>query len=77
MAAWLPSCAAAAAQRPQRKRMETGKKVGGRKSHAELWREAVTLAKRWRRASPKTGDRLSYRDISVKLADAGYVNEHG
>ena len=27
----------------QRKRMETGKKVGGRKSHAELWPEAVAL----------------------------------
>ena len=23
----------------QRKRLETGKKVGGRKSHAELWRQ--------------------------------------
>jgi DNA invertase Pin-like site-specific DNA recombinase len=40
----------------QRKRMETGKKVGGRKSHAELWPDAVTLAKRLRRASPKTGN---------------------
>jgi hypothetical protein len=55
----------------------TGKKIGGRKSQAELWPEAVALAKPWRRASPKTGERLSYRDISVKLADAGYVNEHG
>jgi DNA invertase Pin-like site-specific DNA recombinase len=61
----------------QRKRIETGKKVGGRKSHAELWPEAVALAKRLRRASPKTGDRLSYRDISARLADAGHVNERG
>jgi hypothetical protein len=55
----------------QPKRMETGKKVGGRML------SFVALAKRCRRASPKTGERLSYRDISVKLADAGYVNEHG
>ena len=35
------------------------------------------LAKRLRRASPKTGNRMSMRQISVKLAEAGYVNEHG
>jgi DNA invertase Pin-like site-specific DNA recombinase len=61
----------------QRKRLETGKKVGGRKSHAELWPEAVALAKRLRRASPKTGERLSFREISTRLKDAGHVNEHG
>jgi DNA invertase Pin-like site-specific DNA recombinase len=61
----------------QRKRLETGKKVGSRKSHAELWPEAVALAKRLRRASPKTGERLSFREISTRLKDAGHVNEHG
>jgi len=61
----------------QRKRLETGKKVGGRKSHAELWPGAVVLAKRLRRANPKTGDRLSFREISKRLKDAGHVNERG
>ena len=61
----------------QRKRMETGKKVGGRKSHAEQWPETVALAKRLRRASPKTEERLSFREISVRLAEAGHRNERG
>jgi hypothetical protein len=55
--------------------METGKKVGGRKSHAELWPEAVPLATRLRRANPKTGERLLYREISTRLAEAGHRNE--
>ena len=33
----------------ERKRTETGKKVGGRKSHAELWPEVVAEARRLRR----------------------------
>jgi DNA invertase Pin-like site-specific DNA recombinase len=37
----------------ERKRKETGRKVGGRKSHAELWPEVVAEAKRLRRASPR------------------------
>ena len=61
----------------QRKRAETGKKVGGRKSHAEQWPETVTLAKRLRRASPKSGERLSFREISARLAEAGHRNELG
>jgi DNA invertase Pin-like site-specific DNA recombinase len=61
----------------QRKRTETGKKVGGRKSHAELWPEVVAAAKRLRRASPKTGKRLSFREISDRLGDAGHLNERG
>src|SRR5262245_271180 len=59
----------------QRKRLETGKKVGGRKSLAEQWPEAVALARRLRRASPKTGKRLSFREISARLAEAGHPNE--
>jgi hypothetical protein len=35
------------------------------------------LAKRLRRASPKTGERLSFREISNRLKDAGHLNEHG
>jgi hypothetical protein len=39
--------------------------------------EAVRIAKRLRRANPKTGKRLSFRKISVELAAAGYLNERG
>jgi len=53
-----------------------GKKVGGRKSHAELWPEVVAEARRLRRARGKA-DRLSYREISAKLKEAGYCNERG
>jgi DNA invertase Pin-like site-specific DNA recombinase len=60
----------------QRKRIETGKKVGGRKSQAELWPHVVAAAKRLRRASPKTG-RMSFREISVRLEEAGHRNERG
>jgi DNA invertase Pin-like site-specific DNA recombinase len=42
----------------ERKRKETGKKVGGRKSHAELWPEVVAEARGLRRAKGKAG-RLS------------------
>ena len=58
----------------ERKRKETGKKVGGWKSHAELWPEVVAEARRLRRAKGKAG-RLSYREISARLKDAGYSNE--
>jgi site-specific recombinase XerC len=37
----------------------------------------VAEAKRLRRASPKTGDRLSYRQISARLEEAGFLNERG
>jgi hypothetical protein len=33
------------------------------------------MAKRLRRASPKTGERRSLRQISAELAAAGHVNE--
>jgi hypothetical protein len=57
------------------KRKETGKKVGGRNSHAELWPEVVAEARCLRRGKGK-GGRLSYREIS-RLKDAGYCNERG
>ena len=63
---WSQSCAAG-----ESAAKETGPKVGGRKSHAELWPEIVAEAKRLRRASPKTGQRLSFREISDRLEDAG------
>ena len=39
----------------ERKRKETGEKVGGRKSHAELWPEVVAEARRLPRAKGKAG----------------------
>lgn len=60
----------------ERKRKETGH-CEGRKGHGQLRPDVVALAKRLRRASPKTGDRLSYRDIAARLADAGHLNERG
>lgn len=61
------------------RKRETGssrRKVEGRKAHQELRPEVVAEAKRLRRASPKTGERMSYRQISARLAAAGYLNEH-
>jgi hypothetical protein len=49
----------------------------GRKAHVELHPDVVALAKGLRRASPKTGMRLSYRKISAELAEAGHKNERG
>ena len=71
-----------------RKRLETGKCEGrmSRARRAELAGdlqgavmvgEAVRMAKRLRRANPKTGKRLSLRKISAELAAAGYLNERG
>jgi DNA invertase Pin-like site-specific DNA recombinase len=60
----------------ERVRKEHGK-CEGRKSHSEKRPEAVALAKRLHRASPKTGERRSLSKISAELAAAGYLNEHG
>jgi hypothetical protein len=38
----------------------------------ERYPEAVRLAKKLRRANPKTGKRRSLRDISAELAKAGH-----
>jgi DNA invertase Pin-like site-specific DNA recombinase len=51
----------------ERKRRETGK-CEGRKPLAEQFPEAVAMARRLRRASPKTGERMSLRKISAELA---------
>ena len=37
----------------------------------------MKTARRLRRASPKTGERLSFREISARLAEAGHLNERG
>ena len=60
----------------ERKRLITGKKVEGRKSHAELHPEVVALVRQLRRRRPKGGQR-SLRDISAELAQRGIVNERG
>jgi DNA invertase Pin-like site-specific DNA recombinase len=59
-----------------RKRREKGK-CEGRKSHAEKRPGAVALARKLRRANPKTGRRLSLRKVSAALAEAGHLNERG
>jgi DNA invertase Pin-like site-specific DNA recombinase len=64
----------AAARR--RKRMATGEKVEGRKSHAEARPDVVRLAKALARKKPK-GGRLSLRAVAVELAARGYLNERG
>ena len=60
----------------ERQRKELGK-CEGRKTHAELHPDIVALAKKLRRASPKSRDRLSYRKISAQLKKLGFVNERG
>jgi DNA invertase Pin-like site-specific DNA recombinase len=60
----------------RRKRMTTGKKVEGRKSHAELRPNVVKLAKRLARKKPK-GGKLSLRAIAAELAAHGFLNERG
>jgi DNA invertase Pin-like site-specific DNA recombinase len=62
----------AAARR--RKRIATGKKIEGRKSHAEARPEVVRLAKALARKKPK-GGRLSLRAIAAELAGRGVLNE--
>lgn len=59
-----------------RQRREHGK-CEGRKAHAESNPDVVAMAKRLRRANPKTGVRLSFARIGQALADAGHLNENG
>jgi DNA invertase Pin-like site-specific DNA recombinase len=59
----------------ERKRREGGK-CEGRKSHAELRPELVSLVRQLRRKRPKGRER-SLRDISVELAARGHLNERG
>lgn len=59
-----------------RKRRESGK-CEGRKAHRDVRPEVVAIAKRLRRASPKTGERRSLREIGRLLAEAGHLNERG
>ena len=60
-----------------RKSAEAGRRIEGRKGFSVTNPEAVALARRLRRASPKTGERRSLRAIAAMLAEAGHLNEHG
>ena len=60
-----------------RKRVLTGKPVGGQRPHAELRPDVVAMATRLHRANPKTGKRRSLRQISAELAAAGHLNANG
>jgi DNA invertase Pin-like site-specific DNA recombinase len=60
----------------KRKRIATGVKVEGRKSHAEARPDVVKLAKALARKKPK-GGKLSLRAIAAELAARGFVNERG
>jgi DNA invertase Pin-like site-specific DNA recombinase len=59
-----------------RKRKATGRKVEGRKSHAEERPDVVALARTLARKKPK-GGQLSLRAISAELAAQGFLNERG
>jgi DNA invertase Pin-like site-specific DNA recombinase len=59
----------------EQKRKRTGRKVEGRRSHAELRPDAVALAKRL--ARQRKGGRRSLREIAAALEAAGHVNERG
>jgi DNA invertase Pin-like site-specific DNA recombinase len=62
----------------ERKRRETGRKVGGRKNYAEIegGSDMIALAKKLHRY-PVNGKRRSLSDISNELANAGYLSGAG
>jgi hypothetical protein len=75
---------------PESDRGREKEKVQGRKSRLERlqrtgapWeviealQEAAALARRLRRANPRTGKQRSLRTIARELADAGHFNERG
>lgn len=62
----------------ERKRRETGKKVGGRKNYGEMegGSEMIALAKKLHRY-PVNGKRRSLNEIAEELAKAGYLSSAG
>ncbi|TAU47466.1 recombinase family protein [Rhizobium ruizarguesonis] len=62
----------------ERKRRETGKKVGGRKNYAELdgGQDMVVLAKKLHRY-PVNGRHRSLNEVADALAEAGYLSSAG
>lgn len=59
------------------RKRDKGERVEGRTPAHELYPRAVSEAKRLRRASPKTGERMSFRDISARLARDGHLTKAG
>lgn len=59
-----------------RKRLATGMKVEGRKSHSELHPDVVALVRKLRRRRPKGGQR-SHQQITTELAAMGHLDENG
>ncbi len=53
-----------------------GHRIEGRKPYTETNPELVHLAKKLHRRSPKTGKRRTLNDISLKLAEYGFLNGH-
>ncbi len=62
----------------ERKRRETGRKVGGRRNYAEIegGSEMVALARKLHRY-PVHGKRRSLNEVADALAEAGYVSSAG
>jgi DNA invertase Pin-like site-specific DNA recombinase len=62
----------------ERKRRETGKKVGGRQNYAELdgGPEMIALARKLHRY-PVNGRKRTLAEVSKALADAGYLSSAG
>jgi DNA invertase Pin-like site-specific DNA recombinase len=67
----------AKAGKPAHKTLKGKGKCGGRKSLAETSPEAVLMAKRLRRANPKTGECKSFQRIARELAEHGRRLEKG
>lgn len=59
------------------RKRKSGQKVEGRRPLSETHPEATAMAKRLRRASPKTGERRSLRKIAAELAKAGHTAAGG
>ena len=62
---------------PSSKALEIARRQQPAKRSRGAKPEAVILAKRLRRASPKSGERRSLRKVAALLATAGHVNEIG
>ena len=62
-----------------RKSAAAGKRIEGRKPHAEINPEAVDLARslRRKRKGGRRGEPMSLRAISAELAERGFLNENG
>jgi len=58
------------------RKIASGEKCGGRRSHAELRPEVVALAKQLRRQRPK-GAQRSHREVAAELAAQGYTTPSG